>query len=54
MLMFYGQVLLYEHHLLFINEKIEFKILKSKFLTRFELFFGQKWPFLNLNKVFGH
>ena len=40
--MLYGQVLLYEHHLLFINEKNELKILTSKFLTRFEPFFGLK------------
>ena len=40
--MLYGQVLLYEHYLLFINEKNEFKILTSKVFTRFELFFGKK------------
>ena len=33
--MLYGQVLLYEQHLLFIYEKNEFKILTSNFLTRF-------------------
>ena len=41
-LMLYGQVLLYEHYLLFINEKNGFKNMASKFLTRFGPFFGQK------------
>ena len=40
--MLYDQVLLYEHYLLFINEKNEFKVLTSKFLTRFGPFLGQK------------
>ena len=49
--MLYGQVLLYEQYLLFIYEKNEFKILTSKFLTRFGPFFGKKWPFSHPNKV---
>ena len=41
--MLYDQVLLYEPHLLFINEKkMNLKFWQKKFLTRFELFFGQK------------
>ena len=51
--MLYGQVLLDEHYLLFVNEKNEFKILTSKFLTRFGPFFGQKRQFLAKNQSFG-
>ena len=52
--MLYGQVLLYEQYLLFIYEKNEFKILTSKFLTRFGPFFGKNMTILHPNKVFDH
>ena len=58
--MLYGQILLYEHYLLFINEKNEFKILTSKFLTRFGPFlvemtiFASKKSFLSINLVTVH
>ena len=56
LLMLYGQVLLHEQYLLFINEKNEFKILTSKFLTRFGPFFGKKnghfWPKINVTANF--
>ena len=52
-LMLYGQVLLYEHNLLFINEKNEFKILTSKFFTVLDPFLVKKWPFLAKNQRFG-
>ena len=51
--MLYGQVLLYEHNLLFINEKNEFKILTLKFLTRFGPFLVKKWLFLAKNQRSG-
>ena len=50
--MLYGQVLLFEHYLLFINEKNEFKILTSKFLTRFGPFFGKKMAIFGQKSTF--
>ena len=50
--MLYGQVLLYEQYLLFIYEKNEFKILTSKFWTRFGPFFGQKMAIFGQKSTF--